>query len=141
MTSNWVDSAGTEVLAPPDGAVGFVYQITRTDTGRKYIGKKLFKFTRTKTVGGKRKKVQVDSDWSTYYGSNTELQEEVSKLGPDLFHRQILKFCYSKSECNYMETHLIFEARALFDDSYYNSWVSCKITKKHVQSALKKHSF
>lgn len=60
---------GTEFSTePPDGSVGFIYMITRLDSGRKYIGKKLLKFSRTKTIAGKKKKMTVDSDWKTYYG-------------------------------------------------------------------------
>ena len=124
---------------PPDGAIGFVYLITRLDTGRKYIGKKLLKFSRTKTINGKKKRHTIDSDWQTYYGQNTELQQDVKEFGTQNFSRDILKFCYSKSECNYEETRLIFEHRALMTDDYYNSWVQCKITKSHVSSAVKKN--
>ncbi len=139
--SEWIDNNGAVIESPPEGAVGFIYLITRNDTGRQYVGKKLLKFTRTKTVKGKKKKVRVESDWKTYFGSNTELNDEVKSLGESNFTRQILRFCYSKSECNYLETEEIFIRGALKTDKFYNSWVSCKITKKHVESALKKHTF
>ena len=83
----------------------------------------------------------MESDWLTYFGSNDVLKAEVAELGDSKFKREILKFCYSKSECNYEETRLIFEHRAIMSDNYYNNWVSCKITKKHVYSALKKNKF
>ena len=51
----------------PDGYVSFVYLITNQVTGRKYIGKKLFKFTRSTKKKGKRVKKEVDSDWKDYY--------------------------------------------------------------------------
>ena len=141
MTNNWVDSTGAPVLVPPEGAVGFVYLITRTDTGRKYIGKKLLKFARTKVLKGKKKRFQIDSDWLTYYGSNDTLQAEVKELGEDLFKRGILHFCFSKSECNYMESKLILTMGALLSEDFYNRWVSMRITKTHVLSALKKNTF
>jgi hypothetical protein len=141
MTNNWVDSTGAPVLVPPEGAVGFVYLITRTDTGRKYIGKKLLKFARTKVLKGKKKRFQIDSDWLTYYGSNDTLQAEVKELGEDLFKREILHFCFSKSECNYMESKLILTMGALLSEDFYNRWVSMRITKTHVLSALKKNTF
>ena len=111
------------------------------DTGRKYIGKKLFKFSKTKVLKCKKKRFQVDSDWLTYYGSNDTLKEEVASLGESLFKREILCFCYSKSECNYMESKLILTMGALLSEDYYNRWVSMRITKAHVQSALKKNIF
>jgi len=60
----------------PETCVGFVYLITNNITGRKYIGKKLAKFSKTsyKTVklknGNKKKKKirsKIDSDWRDYY--------------------------------------------------------------------------
>jgi len=141
MTNNWVDSTGAPVLVPPEGAVGFVYLITRTDTGRKYIGKKLLKFARTLVLANLKKRFQIDSDWLTYYGSNDTLQAEVKELGEDLFKREILHFCFSKSECNYMESKLILTMGALLSEDFYNRWVSMRITKTHVLSALKKNTF
>ena len=53
-----------------ENSYGFVYLITNLENNRKYIGKKLFWFSKTKMVKGKRKKVKVPSDWQTYYGSS-----------------------------------------------------------------------
>ena len=64
----------------PDGIIAFVYEITNEVDGRKYIGKKLFKFTRSTKKKGKRVKKQVDSDWLDYYGSNKELLGDVEAL-------------------------------------------------------------
>jgi len=38
---------GVEVELLPEDCIGFVYLITNTVTGRKYIGKKLAKFSKT----------------------------------------------------------------------------------------------
>jgi len=118
-----------------DGYVGFVYKITNLDTKRKYIGKKILKFTRRKSVKGqtRRKKVVLDSDWRKYYGSNKELQKDVETLGPERFTREVLKLCRTKSEMSYWETKYIFDTGALLTDSYYNSWVSCKIHKSNLK--------
>ena len=65
-----------EVTELPEDCVGFVYEIANLTNNRKYIGKKLAKFSRTsiKTVtlknGTKKKKKvrsKVDSDWMDYY--------------------------------------------------------------------------
>ena len=74
-----------EITELPDDCVGFVYLITNLTSDRKYIGKKLAKFSRTttKTVtlknGTKKKKKvrsKIDSDWLDYYGSSNELNKD-----------------------------------------------------------------
>jgi hypothetical protein len=111
---------------------GFVYIITHTQTNRQYIGKKFFTKSKTKQVKGKKKKTRVSSDWLTYWGSNTALQEEIKINGEDAYKREILYLCKSRSECSYWETFEIFNRHALLSDQYYNSWVTCKIHKSHV---------
>jgi len=111
---------------------GFVYEIENTITGRKYIGRKYFTQTCYRQVKGKRKKGRKESDWKTYFGSNETLKEDVEILGEDKFKRTILHLCKSKSHCSYMETKEIFARDALLSDEYYNQWVTCKITSKHL---------
>ncbi len=118
-------------------AFGYVYCITNLTNNRKYIGKKFFTKAGRKQVKGKIKKVRKTSDWSTYYGSNKELQEDVLKLGESNFHREILYLCYSKSECSYRETAEIFKRGALLTENYYNAWVTAKIHKAHVLNKIK----
>jgi hypothetical protein len=112
--------------------IGYVYLITHNSTGRKYIGKKLFTKAGYRQINGKKKKVRKPSDWLDYWGSNTELQEEVKLKGENAFTREVLHLCKTRSECNYLETYEIFNRHALLSDSYYNSWVTCKIHKTHV---------
>lgn len=111
---------------------GFVYLITNTTDGRMYIGKKLFKFTRSKKVKGRRVRRKIDSDWKDYYGSNKELIDDVERLGPDKFNRVILKLCRTKGECNYWEAKYQFEHLVLESDLYYNTWISVKVHKSHL---------
>jgi hypothetical protein len=111
---------------------GFVYCITNLSSEKKYIGKKFFTKSKTYQVKGKKKKSRVSSDWQTYWGSNTELQEEVKLNGEERYTREILHLCKSRSACSYWETFEIFSRHALLSDSYYNSWVTCKIHKAHV---------
>lgn len=124
---------GLEVTEPPEGVVGFIYEITSLIDDKKYIGKKLFKFTRRKLIKGKKKKVEIASDWLKYYGSNERLNEDVVAFGEENFRREILHYCYSKSEMSYMETSLQFEKQVLLSDKYYNSWISCKIHKANIK--------
>ena len=112
--------------------VGYVYLISHNQTGKKYIGKKLFTKAGYRQIKGKRKKVRKASDWLTYWGSNEELQKEVIKNGEDQYTREILYLCKTRSACNYWETWEIFNRHALLSDHYWNSWVTCKIHKTHV---------
>ena len=63
-----------------DKNAGFVYLVTNNITGMKYIGKKVFYFTRkTNSSKEKRKIVKIDSGWRDYYGSGEEILLDVEK--------------------------------------------------------------
>jgi hypothetical protein len=113
--------------------VGFVYCITNVIDNRKYIGKKLLKFKRTKMVKGKKKRFLIDSDWKKYWGSNKHLIEDVRELSEDNFIREILVLCKSKGECNYFESKYQFDLKVLESDDYYNEWIVSKIHKSHIK--------
>ena len=120
----------------PEQCVGFVYIITNTVSGRMYVGKKLarFKTTRyrmhTQKNGKKiRKKIRgaVASDWQEYYGSSDQLNRDVQSLGRDRFRREILYYCRSKAECNYIEAREQFARRVLESDQYYNGHIRVRV--------------
>lgn len=120
----------------PEDCVGFVYLITNLTNGRMYVGKKLSKFSKTtqKTVklknGTKKKKKirsKIDSDWQTYYGSNTHLNNDVQALGPDNFKREILYYCNSKAELSYLEAKEQFDRGVLESDEYYNGIINVRV--------------
>jgi len=83
---------GEPVTEIEDKFVAYVYLITNLTNGRKYIGKKLTKFSRTKVVKGKKKKVKVESDWQTYWSSSEELKKDVTELGGRKLHSENLAF-------------------------------------------------
>ena len=112
--------------------VGFVYEITNQITGRKYIGKKNFYFSKSKQVKGKKKRFKVESDWQDYYGSNKELAADVEKFGKENFKREILMLCKSKGDFAYYEAKYQFDNNVLESPDYYNSWIMCRIHKKHL---------
>lgn len=129
----------TEVTEILDDYIGFVYLITNNVTGRKYIGKKLSKFSKTtykivKLKNGKKKrkkiKSKIDSDWQQYTGSNIELNQDIEKLGIENFTREILYYCKSKTELSYYEAKLQFEYDVLLnEDKWYNGWISVKVRR------------
>ena len=112
---------------------GFVYQITNLTNGKKYIGKKLFYFAKTKQVKGKKKKFKVPSDWPTYYGSNDTLNKDVTEHGQDKFKREILHLCKTKGECSYLEAKEQFIRGVMESDEYYNSWIMVRVRKSHIK--------
>ena len=134
---NWTYK-GTEVIAMPKGVVGFVYEITNTTNNRKYIGKKLAKFKKSRPPlkGRKNKRrYNVDSDWKEYYGSSEELIADVKKLGNDKFTREILFYCNSKAELSYIEAREQFARKVLESDDYYNGHIRVRV---HGKGILKK---
>lgn len=133
------NGAIVEVL--PDDCIGFVYLIVNTVTGRKYIGKKLAKFSKTsykvvtqKNGVKKKKKIKskVESDWKTYYGSNDVLNEDVNKLGKEKFTREILFYCNSKAQCSYIEAREQFTHKVLESTDYYNGQISVRVHGSHI---------
>jgi hypothetical protein len=126
---------GKEVVELPQDVVGFVYIITNTTNDRQYIGKKLAKFSRTKPpLKGKKNKrrTKVDSDWKDYYGSSDELNEDIGTLGKDNFKREILFYCYSKSELSYIEAREQFNYKVLESDKYYNGHIRVRVHGKGI---------
>jgi len=132
---------GSIVEELPEDCAGFVYLITNTLSGRKYIGKKLAKFAKTtyKTVKlkngkKKRKKIRgkIESDWREYYGSSTELTADIEKLGSLNFTREILFYCRSKAECSYIEAREQFTHRVLESTDYYNGQISVRVHGSHI---------
>ena len=125
----------------PEDCVGFVYMITNVTNERKYIGKKLAKFSKTtqRTVklknGTKKKKkirTKVESDWQDYYGSSPELTKDVESIGKDNFKREILYYCKSKSECSYIEAREQFSRRVLESKDYYNGHIQVRVHGSHI---------
>lgn len=121
--------------------VGFVYVIHEKDTGKKYVGKKVFKSkVRKPPLKGKTKRrvIVKESDWMDYYGSSEQVKALVEEKGSEAFHREILHLCKTKGEMSYLETLELFERRVLFSTEYYNGIIQCKIHRNHVQSLMEK---
>ena len=135
----------TPVEFLPEDCIGFVYLITNNLSKRKYIGKKLAKFSKTTTQtvklknGTKKKKKirsKIDSDWRDYYGSNIELNRDVETLGKENFSREILFYCQSKSECSYIEAREQFRHQVLESNDYYNGHIQVRVHGSHIINKL-----
>ena len=133
MTWHYQNTLVTEL---PADCVGFVYQITCTVNGRMYIGKKLARFKtlrykmHTQKNGKKiRKRIRgaVPSDWQDYYGSSDALTADIKKYGKDKFRREILYYCKSKTECNYIEAREQFARQVLESDQFYNGHIRVRV--------------
>lgn len=132
---------GSEISEMPDDIVGFVYIIENLVSGRKYIGKKLSKFSRTKyqmvtlkngTKKKKKIKSKIESDWLEYYGSSIALTQDIEQLGKDNFRREILYLCNSKALCSYIEAREQMDRRVLESDAYYNGHIMVRVHKSHI---------
>ena len=135
----------TQIETLPEDCVGFVYLITNKVTGRKYIGKKLAKFSKTtykvvklKNGNKKRKKIKskIDSDWQLYYGSNDQLNRDIAELGSDNFTREILFYCQSKATCSYIEAREQFLRRVLEEDGWYNGHIQVRVHGSHIKNKI-----
>jgi len=135
----------TQIETLPEDCVGFVYLITNNVSGRKYIGKKLAKFSKTsyKTVtlkngNKKRKRIKskIDSDWQLYYGSNDQLNQDIERLGAENFTREILFYCQSKSACSYIEAREQFRHKVLESDDWYNGQISVRVHGSHIKNKI-----
>jgi len=114
--------------------LAFVYLITNLVSGKKYIGKKLFKFKKTKITKGKKKRSLVDSDWKDYWSSSEELKKDVASLGEGNFTREVLHLCINKGTASYLEAkeqfaHLVLEKPT----EWYNGIINCRVHRSHVK--------
>ena len=117
-----------------DDHFGFVYCITNTLTGKRYIGRKYFYQLRKPRGGGRR--VKSESDWKKYYGSSSELTEDRKKFGNLVFKRDILSLHKSKGLTNFEETRQLFlnnvltEAMSDGTPAFYNSNILGRYMRK-----------
>jgi hypothetical protein len=117
----------------PKDYFGFVYCITNTIYGRKYLGKKqiLFKTCKSPLKGRVNKRRSTKpSNWETYVGSCKELQQDINKFGKDKFEFEILYWCESKLLLSYMEVKFIIDNNAIFSKDYYNQYIGCRLRNK-----------
>ena len=128
----------------PSDCEAFVYLITNLTNDKKYVGKKLAKFKTTKKpLKGRKNKRRgtKESDWRTYWGSNTHLVDDVLRLGEHRFTREILYYCPSRGVASYLEAKEQFERKVLESAEYYNGIINVRIGGSEIlRKSLKKIS-
>jgi len=111
--SNKID----DITQFPENTFGFVYITTHKPTGKSYIGKKVLFHNKKQKIGKKElaklqgvvgrrpsyKLVVKESDWKTYYGSQTDIKALLVEGKKDEFERSILKMCPDKKSMTYFE--------------------------------------
>jgi hypothetical protein len=111
---------------------GFIYCITNTVNGKKYLGKKQIQtiLKRRPLKGKKNKRHEIkETDWKEYTGSSNELNADIAKNGKDKFKFDIIKFCTCKWELSYFEAKYQFDNNVLLSEQYYNGIINLRIGK------------
>jgi hypothetical protein len=120
------------IIEEGDIPYGFIYKITCTPTGKKYIGKKQCKsvLKRRPLKGKKNKRHEViETDWRTYTSSSRELNEDILKYGKDSFKFEIIELCDSKFALAYREAKIQFDEEVLLRNDYYNGIINLRVSK------------
>lgn len=130
----WIFNGHPFLSEDIDDHFGFVYCITNTLTGKRYIGRKYFYQLRKPRGGGRR--VKSESDWKKYYGSSAELTEDRKQYGNLVFKRDILSLHKSKGLTNFEETRQLFLNNVLTEamndgtPAFYNSNILGRYMRK-----------
>jgi len=132
----------TEISDMPENTFGFIYEVTHLPTGRKYLGKKQLISVQKKALGkkelalitdgraSKKKTVTKESDWKTYYGSQSEIKQLIKEGNKEDFKHEILCFVPTKKLLTYYETKYLFVNEVLENTNYINDNVLGKFYQK-----------
>ena len=132
-----------EIIDMPENSFGYIYVVTHTPTGRKYLGKKQLMSVQKKALGKKelalitdgrtsKKKIVIkESDWKTYHGSHAEIKQLIKDKKYLEFTREILIFVPTKKLLTYYETKYLFINGVLeTQNEYINDNILGKFYKK-----------
>lgn len=128
----------------PKDVFGFIYRVVHEPTGQIYIGKKVLQFNLKRKltkkdlelyegVQGRKPKfkvVQKESDWKTYYGSNTQIKQWVKEGKKEELKREILAWGLDKKHLTYLETKYLFMYEVLEKEEFLNDNILGKFFKK-----------
>lgn len=125
----------SEITQFPSDVHGFIYETTHIPTGKKYLGKKTLFYNKKKKLTKKellayegkpgRKpthiRIQSESDWKKYYGSEETIKQLLKEGKHEEFQREIIDLAYDKKHLTYLETKYLFTNNVLENDEYLNS--------------------
>ena len=127
----------------PEGTFGFVYRTRYIPTDQCYIGKKQLIYNLKKKLGKKEKalwegkgrppiykRVEKESDWKTYYGSQAEVKKLLKEEGEGKFIREILELAFEKKRLTYLENKYLFTLEVLESKKYFNDNIEGRYFKK-----------
>ena len=127
----------------PEGTFGFVYRTRYIPTDQCYIGKKQLIYNLKKKLGKKEKalwegkgrppvykRVEKESDWKTYYGSQAEVKKLLKEEGEGKFIREILELAFEKKRLTYLENKYLFKLEVLESKKYFNDNIEGRYFKK-----------
>jgi hypothetical protein len=118
----------------PNTAEGFIYLITYTPTGQRYIGRKLLTKAHRRQKNKKIIKSRVESDWRDYWSSSPDIQRIIEEEGgTSNFIREVLVFCSGKALLNYAEECLQYSLGAMESDEWLNSNIRAKVFKRNIK--------
>jgi hypothetical protein len=139
------DKVISDISEVPEGAFGFVYEVSHFPSNKRYVGRKQLISVTTKSLGkkelaeltdkraSKKKKVQKESDWKTYYGSHSEIKQLIKDGKKDEFERTIIEFAFSPKHLTYLETKYLFSLGVLENgDVYFNDNILGKFFRKDI---------
>ena len=85
---------------------------------------------RLRIYGKRKRKVIVESDWQTYYGSHQKIKNLLKEGKQDNFKRTILEFAFNKKNLTYLETKYLFSNHVLENTEYINDNILGKFFRK-----------
>ena len=132
----------------PKDTYGFIYRVVHMLSGKSYIGRKNLYHTRKQkltkneiallTGPGRKpthKRVEKESDWLNYYGSNKTVMGMIKEGKQFEFEKYILKLAPNKKLLTYYETKYLFVYDVLErPDEYYNDNILGKFYTKDLEN-------
>jgi hypothetical protein len=134
IESHWKYN-GEIITDLPPGSIGFVYLITNTTNGMKYVGRKYatrrvkskINTTSKNAINKKKTKIKIkESDWATYTGSCIPLNQDIEKFGKDKFVFEIIAFGHTKGVVNYIEEYIQMAYSIILRNDFYNNSIGSR---------------